>query len=141
MGKKYRIIDEDGDRYEVEEVETEEAETPDTDEDPVKDDDSALSDEEIRALKNLASVADKLLSLVTEAQTTDEDTDEDEEMIEEDKEEIIDTDEEEDEDDKKPTCDSKKSFGAIEKPVKTIDSLGADLDIESAWAKRYGGNV
>lgn len=138
MGKKYRIIDEDGDHYEVEEVETEEVEAPETHEDPVEDDDSALSDEEIRALKNLASVADKLLSLVTEAQTTDEDTDEDEEMIEEDNEEIIDTDEEEL---KKPTCDSKKSFGAIEKPVKTVDSLGADLDIESAWAKRYGGNV
>lgn len=138
MGKKYRIIDEDGDHYEVEEVETEEVKAPETREDPVKDDDSALSDEEIRALKSLASVADKLLSLVTEAQATDEATDKDEEMIEEDKEEIIDTDEEEL---KKPTCDSKKSFGAIEKPVKTVDSLGADLDIESAWAKRYGGNV
>lgn len=138
MGKKYHIIDEDGDHYEVEEVETEEVKAPETREDPVEDDDSALSDKEIRALKRLASVADKLLSLVTEAQTTDEDTDEDEEMIEEDKEEIIDTDEEEL---KKPTCDSKKSFGAIEKPVKTVDSLGADLDIESAWAKRYGGNV
>ena len=138
MGKKYRIIDEDGDHYEVEEVETEEVKAPETHEDPVKDDDSALSDEEIRALKSLASVADKLLSLVTEAQATDEATDEDEEMIEEDKEEIIDTDEEEL---KKPTYDSKKSFGAIEKPVKTVDSLGADLDIESAWAKRYGGNV
>ena len=138
MGKKYRIIDEDGDHYEVEEVETEEVKTHETTEDPVKDDDSALSDEEIRALKNLASVADKLLSLVTEAQATDEATDKDEEMIEEDKEEIIDTDEEEL---KKPTYDSKKSFGSIEKPVKTVDSIDADLDIESAWAKRYGGNV
>lgn len=138
MGKKYRIIDEDGDRYEVEEVETEEVKAPKTTEDPVEDDDSALSDEEIRALKRLAGVADKLVSLVAEAQATDEDTDEDEEMIEEDKEEIIDTDEEEL---KKPTCDSKKSFGAIEKPVKTVDSLDADLDIAAAWAKRYGGNV
>ena len=138
MGKKYRIIDEDGDRYEVEEVETEEVKAPETCEDPVKDDDSALSDEEIRALKRLAGVAEKLVSLVAEAQATDEDTDEDEEMIEEDKEEIIDTDEEEL---KKPTCDSKKSFGAIEKPVKTVDSLDADLDIAAAWAKRYGGNV
>ena len=138
MGKKYRIIDEDGDRYEVEEVETEEVKAPKTAEDPVEDDDSALSDEEIRALKRLAGVADKLVSLVAEAQATDKDTDEDEEMIEEDKEEIIDTDEEEL---KKPTCDSKKSFGAIEKPVKTVDSLDADLDIAAAWAKRYGGNV
>lgn len=138
MGKKYRIIDEDGDRYEVEEVETEEVKTPETTEDPVKDDDSVLSDEEIRALKRLAGVAEKLVSLVAEAQATDEDPDEDEEMIEEDKEEIIDTDEEEL---KKPTCDSKKSFGAIEQPVKTTDSLDADLDIAAAWAKRYGGNV
>lgn len=138
MGKKYRIIDEDGDRYEVEEVETEEVKAPETTEDPVEDDDSTLSDEEIRALKRLAGVADKLVSLVAEAQATDKDTDEDEEMIEEDKEEIIDTDEEEL---KKPTCDSKKSFGAIEKPVKTVDSLDADLDIAAAWAKRYGGNV
>lgn len=138
MGKKYRIIDEDGDRYEVEEVETEEVKDPETTEDPVKDDDSVLSDEEIRALKRLAGVADKLVSLVAEAQATDEDPNEDEEMIEEGKEEIIDTDEEEL---KKPTCDSKKSFGAIEKPVKTTDSLDADLDIAAAWAKRYGGNV
>ena len=138
MGKKYRIIDEDGDHYEVEEVETEEVKAPEKTEDPVKEDDSALSDEEIRALKRLAGVADKLVNLVAEAQATDEDTDEDEEMIEEDKEEIIDTDEEEL---KKPTCDSKKSFGAIEKPVKTVDSLDADLDIAAAWAKRYGGNV
>ena len=140
MGKKYRIIDEDGDRYEVEEVETEEVKDPETTEDPVEDDDSALSDEEIRALKRLAGVADKLVNLVAEAQATntDEDADEDEEMIEENKEEIIDTDEEEL---KKPTCDSKKSFGSIEKPVKTVDSLNADLDIETAWAKRYGGNV
>ena len=138
MGKKYRIIDEDGDRYEVEEVETEEVKAPETTEDPVKDDDSVLSDEEIRALKRLAGVAEKLVSLVAEAQATDEDPDEDEEMIEEDKEEIIDTDEEEL---KKPTCDSKKSFGAIEQPVKTTDSLDADLDIAAAWAKRYGGNV
>lgn len=138
MGKKYRIIDEDGDRYEVEEVETEEVKDPETTEDPVEDDDSVLSDEEIRALKRLAGVAEKLVSLVAEAQATDEDPDEDEEMIEEDKEEIIDTDEEEL---KKPTCDSKKSFGAIEKPVKTTDSLDADLDIAAAWAKRYGGNV
>lgn len=138
MGKKYRIIDEDGDRYEVEEVETEEVKAPETTEDPVKDDDSVLSDEEIRALKRLAGVAEKLVSLVAEAQATDEDTDEDEEMIEEDNEEIIDTDEEEL---KKPTCDSKKSFGAIEKPVKTVDSIDADLDIAAAWAKRYGGNV
>lgn len=138
MGKKYRIIDEDGDRYEVEEVETEEVKAPETTEDPVKDDDSVLSDEEIRALKRLAGVAEKLVSLVAEAQATDEDTDEDEEMIEEDNEEIIDTDEEEL---KKPTCDSKKSFGAIEQPVKTTDSLDADLDIAAAWAKRYGGNV
>lgn len=140
MGKKYRIIDEDGDHYEVEEVETEEVKAPEKTEDPVKDDDSALSDEEIRALKRLAGVADKLVSLVAEAQATntDEDADEDEEMIEENKEEIIDTDEEEL---KKPTCDSKKSFGSIEKPVKTVDSLDADLDITAAWAKRYGGNV
>lgn len=138
MGKKYRIIDEDGDRYEVEEVETEEVKDPETTEDPVEDDDSVLSDEEIRALKRLAGVAEKLVSLVAEAQATDEDPDEDDEMIEEEKEEIIDTDEEEL---KKPTCDSKKSFGAIEKPVKTTDSLDADLDIAAAWAKRYGGNV
>lgn len=138
MGKKYRIIDEDGDHYEVEEVETEKVETPDVCEDPVKDDDSVLSDEEIRALKRLAGVADKLVSLVAEAQATDEDTDEDEEMIEEDKEEIIDT---EDEELKKPTCDSKKSFGAIEKPVKTADSIDSDLDIAAAWAKRYGGKA
>ena len=48
-------------------------------------------------------------------------------------EELIDTDEE-----TKPR-DSKKSFGAIERKKKTKDSIEDAIDVETAWAKRYGG--
>jgi predicted RNA-binding protein with EMAP domain len=96
-------------------------------------DDDELSPEEIASLKQLAAVADKLVSLVNT--TTDED--EEEEQIEDEEEErieeVIDTS-------KIKSADSiKKSAIAIEKKIKADDSLDKDT-VSDAWAKRYGGN-
>lgn len=102
-------------------------------------DDDSLSSEEIASLKQLAAVADKLIGLVN---TTDENEIEDEE--EEEIEEIEDEEEEQIEEvidtSKMKTADSiKKSATAIEKKIKTDDSLETDA-VSNAWAKRYGGN-
>lgn len=139
---KFHVKDENGEVFEVEEIE----ETPaKKDEEPQKTHDEGLTEEEISALKGLAAVAEKLMKLVAETQDEcgkDEDEDEDEETEDEeiDKdeqiEEVIDTDETEE---KAKSRDSKKSVGAIEKRTKTDDSLTDSLDVESAWAKRYGG--
>lgn len=147
MKKKYFIKDEDGVKYEVEEME----ETHD--EEPLPEevhDEGELSADELAALKSLAAVADKLVALVQE--THDECKDEDEEdlddedecaeLVDEDEEEkIIDTDEEEEEDDKKKAKDSKSSVGSLEKKsVKTNDAYDdAQLEIAEAWNARYNG--
>lgn len=132
--KKYYIRDDDDQEYEVIETEVEEpVDEPVTDEGI-----EALSEEDIAALKMLASVADKLVALIhdepveepVEEEEVDEDIveDADEEIEEEKEEEVIDT----------RKCDSKKSFGALEKRTKTADSDLTD-DVADAWAKRYGG--
>ncbi len=98
-------------------------------------DSNGLSSEEIASLKQLAAVADKLVGLVNTS-TDDDDEDEEEEIEDEEEEqieEVIDTA-------KKKTADSiKKSATAIEKKIKTDDSLDTDA-VSDAWAKRYGGN-
>lgn len=140
---KFIVRDEDNKEFEVEEVK-EEIETSATD-----NEDASLSEEEIGALKKLASVADKLVALLEvekdehaeepEAEMLDED--EDEEVEEEDiEEEVVDTDEEFEEE-KLTRKDSKKSVGAIERK-KSRDSVqdSQELDVAQAWAKRYGGN-
>ena len=145
--KKFHVKDEDGEVFEVEEFD-ETTPAPATDPAPASkpevNDDNGLSDDEISALKSLAAIAPKLMKLVEN--TADACEDEDEEKLDDeckdptvdDKdeqiEEVIDTDEE-----TKPR-DSKKSFGAIERQRKSHDSIGNSLDVESAWAKRYGGN-
>ena len=105
------------------------------------DDDCGLTPEEVQALKGLAAIAPKLVALIN---TTD--SDEEEEIADEDEEEINDDDEEESDEEvldteevDKPTHDSKKSIGAIQKKSKTDDSIDTADDIDSAWAKRYGG--
>lgn len=136
--KKFRIKDEDGMEYQVEEFEKKE-------EIPTEDEMSTLSEDEISALRKLASVADKLIALT---ETTDEVEpevkksvnevleDEDEEIEEkEDKEEIVDTDE--DEDDDKDTMHD--SINSLEKSSVNDSIDDSQLDIASAWAKRYGG--
>lgn len=134
--KTFRIKDEEGKEYSVEElneVTTEEVM-------PEKND-SSLSDEEIASLKKLAAVADKLVALT---ETTDEVDPEVKEQVNEvledededcDKEEIVDTDEEDDE------CEKMHdSINSLEKHTSTNDSVDVQDEISSAWAKRYGGN-
>lgn len=91
MAKKYRITDENGEQYEVEEVE----EVKGVDEDPIPEADipaeaDALSPEEIAALKKLAAAADQLIALIgTQDACKDEGEEEiEEETIEEDSEDI-----------------------------------------------------
>lgn len=128
---KFKVRDKRGREFKVEEIEEAKAKAED---EPLTNscgDDDRLSSEEIASLKQLASVADKLVSMVSTS--TDEDDIEDEDEEEEQIEEVIDTS-------KKKTADSiKKSATAIEKKIKTDDSLDEDA-VSDAWAKRYGGN-
>lgn len=127
----------DGDKtLEIEEVE-DEVVTPAPAEEPAPtethDDGApvALSEEEITALKSLASVADKLVALVKENEPAEKTVDEE---IDE-KEEVIDTCGEEE----MPKHDSKKSFGSIEKKTtKPTHDSDEDRDerIAQAWANR-----
>ena len=144
--KKFHVKDEEGDVFEVEELD--EAASASTT-DPAFEltsnvnDDNGLSDDEISALKGLAAIAPKLMKLVENTADACEDEDEEElddecedpKVDDEDEqiEEVIDTDEE-----TKPR-DSKKSFGAIERKKKANDSIKDAIDVETAWAKRYGG--
>lgn len=138
---KFKVRDEDGKEYKVEEVEeVKKTEDEDNPKQPLTNtctDEDNLSPDEIAALKKLAGMADKLCALVDT--TTDEEVEEEEEEEVEDEgeeiEEVIDTDEP-----KKAKDSIKKSAGAIEKKtIKTEDSVEED-DVSAAWAKRYGGN-
>lgn len=132
--KKYYIKDDDDQEYEV--IETEVEETPEEVHDEGVE---ALSEEDIAALKMLASIADKLAALVQDDEDTGEEVVEEEEVDEEiEDEDVV---EEEETEEVVDTCkkDSKRSFGALEKrKTKTGDEAIVD-DIASAWAKRYGG--
>ena len=137
---KFYVHDEDGNKFEVEEVTEQpaevEGELPENK--PVSD--AELLPEEVDALKKLAAVADKLMSLISS--DTDDcgsdpmlDEEEEEEEAEEEEETVVDTD-----------CglgikqkDSvKKSIGANENKRSTNDSVEEDT-VAAAWAKRYGG--
>jgi len=140
---KFKIRDKNGREFKVEEVE--EVKLKDEDESlTYAYDDDGLSSEEIASLKQLAAVADKLISLVN----TSTDENEEEEQIEDEEEEKIEEIEDEEEEQieevidtsKMKTADSiKKSAIAIERKIKADDSLDIDA-VSDAWAKRYGGN-
>ena len=132
---KFFVKDEEGNKFEVEQVEeTKKGELvqPET-----KDEVPPLSDEEILALRNLASRANEIIKLL-EVEENEHNAVE-EEIGENDSEEMIDTDDETEEIVKK-AADSKKSIGAtIMKKSVVADSIDADEEINSAWAKYYGG--
>lgn len=136
--RKYRITDEDGAEYEVEEVEEVKGSDEDVDLEPTAAESEALSSEEIAALKKLAAAADQLIALIgTQDACKDEGEDEEDETIEEvdedeTEEQLVDTDE------KVKGHDSKRSLGAIEKKRAIVDNSLND-DISDAWAKRFGG--
>lgn len=130
--KKYRIKDEDGSVLEVEELDNEEIEEVQEikeEPEPVQ-----LTPDEILALKELAKSAPELMKLLSKPV---EDAEEDlgEEKVVEDEDEI---EEEEEVIETKPR-DSKTSFGSVAKPKMVEDSIEDNEEIESAWAKRYGG--
>lgn len=130
--RKYHVVDDDGSEYQVEEFDDDVVEEQDV---------NTLSDDEIEALKRLASVADKLLAKLNDEDNMEENNLEDDD--EEEEEKVVDTEEDlddEDEEDKKTTHDSKKSFGSLEskKKAKVEDTSLVD-EVSDAWSKRYGG--
>ena len=129
--KKYRIKDEDGSVLEVEELDSEEVkEVQEIKDEPEQ---AQLTSDEILALKELAKCAPELMKLLSKPV---EDAEEDlgEEKVVEDEDEI-----EEEEVIETKTKDSKTSFGSVAKPKMVEDSIEDNEEIESAWAKRYGG--
>lgn len=147
---KFRIKDEDGNQYIVEEDKRDDI--IDSDEDIVEEsveaiekvddaDENALTSDEITALKQLAAIAPKLMAMVN-GEVTDADEDIEEDVESESTEEIIDTDETlEEEEDKKLTTDSAKSFGSIEKRTKRSVDDSLNDDISAAWQKRLNGGL
>ena len=132
--KKYRIKDEDGSVLEVEELDSEEVkEVQEIKDEPEQ---AQLTSDEILALKELAKCAPELMKLLSKpVEDVEEDlgeekvVDEDEKEDEIEEEEVIET----------KTRDSKTSFGSVAKPKMVEDSIEDNEEIESAWAKRYGG--
>ena len=131
--KKYRIKDEDGSVLEVEELDNEEIEeVQEIKEEPEP---AQLTSDEILALKELAKSAPELMKLLSKpVEDAEEDLGE---------EKVVDEDEKEDEIEEEvietKTKDSKTSFGSVAKPKMVEDSIEDNEEIESAWAKRYGG--
>lgn len=140
---KFNVRDEDGNEFEVEEVMTQ-SDTGDCggqlpQNEPAKATDDELSVEEIASLKKLASVAEKLISLIpaddagqTPATTGDEDEDEDDDE----EETVIETGDCGAMPAKKDSL--KKSVGANESKTRAADAVVEDA-VSEAWAKRYGG--
>lgn len=140
---KFNVRDEDGNKFEVEEV----TKQPDAGDcggqlpqnEPAKATDDELSVEEIASLKKLASVAEKLISLIPAdnagqepATTGDEDEDEDDDE----EETVVETGDCGAMPAKKDSL--KKSVGANESKTRAEDSVVEDA-VSEAWAKRYGG--
>lgn len=153
--KKYYITDEDGDSYEIEEVDAIEN-SEETSDNNVEDDETKdFSSEEIVLIKKLLKCAPNIFKMFEGKEEVSDEEEIDEEEVENDdvssEEEIYDSEEIEEEEKeeekfedsckKKMKKDSKKSFGSIEKRNKVSDSTDEhELDIAAAWAKRYGGN-
>ena len=136
--KKFRIKDETGCNYEIEEI------TDETIEEVADDEIEVLTQEEILALKQIAAVAPSILKLLTQQkdETVEEEEVEDEEAEEEAEEEVVNEEEIIDSEGintKEKKKDSKKSYGAIEKQNNVKDSFDVEEEIAKAWAKRYGG--
>ncbi|MBQ2252874.1 MAG: hypothetical protein II328_02710 [Clostridia bacterium] len=136
--RRIYVKDEDGEEFDVREVEEiEETEDVGGEEE--------LTGDEKKALKMLAGIAYKLAEIVLknegekeeeEVEETEEIEDEDEEEVEaeeevEEKEELVDTDQK--------ACDSRRSFGSIEKKKKSSVDDSLEESVNEAWSKRYGG--
>lgn len=144
--KKFRITDEDGAKYEVEEIE--EVVDEDVEVEPEAGEPSgneALTPDEIASLKQLAAAAPSILALLDKGEEPIEDDEVEIEVNEDEDEDDLDeveedeTEEEVIDSEKTKTKDSKKSYGSIERKNKVNDSIDAEEEIADAWAKRYGG--
>ena len=142
--KKFRITDEDGAKYEVEEIE--EVVDEDVEVEPEAGEPSgneALTPDEIASLKQLAAAAPDILALLDKGEEPIEDEEVEEEVEEEIDEDDLDEEDETEEEvidsEKTKAKDSKKSYGSIEKRNQVKDSIDAEEEIADAWAKRYGG--
>lgn len=136
--RRIYVKDEDGEEFDVREVE----EIEETEETGGEEE---LTGDEKKALKMLAGIADKLAEIVLknegekeeeEVEETKEIEDEDEEEVEAEeevaeKEELVDTD--------RKACDSRRSFGSIEKKKKSSVDDSIEESVNEAWSKRYGG--
>lgn len=146
---KFKIKDEDGRNYEIEEIETNDEDVAEVSEIETVEGKEELTPEDISTLKKLIEVAPKLIKLLVVEEKEHAENPElvDEDMDEEEEEEITEVEDEDEEEEKEEiletkTHDSKKSIGSLEskKATKLDDSLNS-CSVEKAWAKRYGGNV
>ena len=133
--KKYRIKDEDGSTFEVEEF---------NDEDIVegaKEETIAVSltNQEFLVLKELLKIAPKVIELINQQKVDEKEEIEEEIKSEDALEEEKDDKKSEEEVIETKTKDAKTSYGSLTKQTKTVDSIDANEEIESAWTKRYGG--
>lgn len=135
--KKYRIKDADGAEYEVEELTDEAKKEEEVVKKEVETKDSELTAEEIAALKELASLMPELKNLCEKK--VEEKVKETKEVVDEEVDEKEDKKEVEEEILETKANDSKTSFGSVVKQKVVEDSITENEEIESAWAKRYGG--
>ena len=136
---KFRIKDEDGKDYEVEEILEQKSEDDASEAETIEITSNELSDEEIKVLKELVAKAPEILNLLNvekkEHEENPELLDEDEEYSDDEKEEYSDENEEVIE---TQTHDSKSSFGSLVSRKTNVDDSLED-EVSAAWAKRYGG--
>lgn len=142
---KFRIKDDFGEKFEVEEIQDDfaetETETFDDGEDIVAEpiqDDEQLSNDEISALKKLAGVVDKLLALIPSEDEVQDDGEEIE--TEENIDETI-TDEDEEIETEEQVIDTNSvadAIGSLEKGKKARDSkTDAQEQIADKWQQNY----
>ena len=135
--RKLKITDEEGNNYNVEEEIVDDvvqtgpgepvAEHEHTDNEEVK-----LTDDEIKALKDLAAVAPKLMGLIKDEDPSDEHSTE--AHADEDTDKIVETEETE----KIGDSIGSKIGARVKKKVNDNDStLVSQAEIESAWSKRF----
>ena len=138
---KFRVKDDDGRDYVIEELEEEKVVPPEE----VKDEGEGLSADEIVELRKLLEAAPKIYALLEVKEEKEEVVDEDieEEKDEEEEEEITDSEDEEEEEKilETKSCDSKKAFGSIEKNTKTQVDDSLEDNVSDAWSKRYNGGI
>ena len=146
---KFKIKDEDGRNYEIEEIETNDDDITEVSEIETVEEKEELTPEDIITLKKLIEAAPKLIKLLAVEEKEHAENPElvDEDMVEDEEEEIAEVEDEDEEEEKEEiletkTHDSKKSIGSLEsKKVTRLDDSLDCCSVEKAWAKRYGGNV